>query len=139
MQLSPEQLKALHKLWRFIQSDGDLLKFFSEKGNGKTTVLNHLDTTIDTYSLAGSLAVNSGSVEDIVSDEQMNEAWANADFGACPRREVLRQELLKLASGYHTGKFATCILQELLLVDDKLKLTKLGQHYLYAAFGNPRF
>jgi len=76
-------------------------------------------------------------VQDIITDEQMEKAWGNANFGSTDKREIIRNTLLKCASGYYTGHTAKCIVSELGLVyQSKWKLSKLGQQYLFAAYSN---
>ena len=76
------------------------------------------------------------TVQDLVTDKQVNEAWGNADFGSTPKRKVIADTLLKCASGYETGKTARCIAEDLGLVTQRWELSKRGQRYLYAAFRN---
>lgn len=74
-------------------------------------------------------------VENIVTDEQINDAWGNANFGSSPKRDVIANTLLKCASGYITGHTAKCIAEELGLVkSSKWELTKKGKEYLWAAY-----
>lgn len=73
-------------------------------------------------------------VEEIISDERLNDAWGNSNFGDCTKRDVLADTLLKCASGYYTGHTAKCIAEELGLVTKKWTLTKNGKLYLYYAF-----
>lgn len=82
-------------------------------------------------------------IEELLTDEQINKAWGYANFGDTPKRDVIKLELLKCASGYYTGHTATCILAELGLTNmpDRTKkkywkLTQLGREYLYLAFSN---
>lgn len=75
------------------------------------------------------------TVEQIITDEQMDAAWGSANFGITPKREVLRNALLKCASGYYTGYTAKRILEELGLVHrSKWQLSKLGKQYLFEAY-----
>ena len=74
-------------------------------------------------------------VEDLVTDEQINLAWGNANFGPdYSRREIIANCLLKYASGYRTGHTAMCILQELGLLTQRRELSKRGKRYLFAAY-----
>lgn len=80
-------------------------------------------------------------VEEIVTDEQLESAWGNADFGQqASKRDVIRFALLKYACGYETGHTAKSILQELgLLIPmyatlNQNGLTKKGRTYLFSAF-----
>ena len=49
----------------------------------------------------------------VVTDEEIEKAWGNADFGDQPKREVIYDTLCKFAMGYGTGKFARAITEEL--------------------------
>lgn len=70
----------------------------------------------------------------LVSDEDLQKVWGNANFGSTPRREVLRETLIKIACGFHTGSTATQICLELKLIGkSKRSLTKKGKLYLYYA------
>jgi hypothetical protein len=74
-------------------------------------------------------------VKEIITDEQLNDAWGNANFGNVDKREVLRNTLLKCAAGYKTGRTAECIVKELSLVKlTKWELTVIGKEYLFAAY-----
>jgi len=77
---------------------------------------------------------NISELEKLISDEELNTAWGNANFGDTSKRDVVKNALLKCASGYHTGNTAKCIVAELGLVTTKWTLTKLGKRYLYEAF-----
>lgn len=74
------------------------------------------------------------TVEEYVSDEDLNVAFGNADFGNISKRDVVRYSLLKYAAGYSTGHTAKCICKELGLITDKEKLSVTGRRYLYLAF-----
>jgi hypothetical protein len=76
------------------------------------------------------------SVEQILSDEQINNAWGNANFGESNRRDVVANALLKYASGYVTGYTIAQICRELGLITKQCKLTALGKQYLYEAYAN---
>ena len=75
--------------------------------------------------------------EEIITDEQIENAWGNANFGDflnANKRELINNTILKCASGYVTGKTAKTIVEELKLVGVRWSLTKKGKDYLYAAF-----
>lgn len=75
--------------------------------------------------------------KEIITDEQIETAWGNANFGDflnTNKRELVNNTLLKCASGYHTGHTAQCIVRELGLVGKRWALTKKGQQYLYEAY-----
>ena len=77
------------------------------------------------------------TVEDIVSDEEVERVHANANFGSMSKRDVLNFGVLKCASGYYQGHTSTQIIKEHGLVNDKYELTAKGRAYLWAAFGDP--
>lgn len=74
----------------------------------------------------------------IITDEQIEQAWGNSNFGDhldSNKRELINKTVLKCASGYYTGSTAKHIVIQLGLVTaTKWMLTKLGKQYLYAAF-----
>jgi hypothetical protein len=72
--------------------------------------------------------------EQIVTDQELEKAWGNANFGNMQKRDVIKGALLKCASGYLTGHTVKCILEELQLVTTRWTLTKKGKQYLFAAF-----
>lgn len=76
------------------------------------------------------------TVEQMITDEQINTAWGNAQFGSGSKRGIIANALLKYASGYYTGHTIMCITQELGLVGKNVTLTKLGKRYLFAAYAN---
>ena len=71
----------------------------------------------------------------IPTDEEIEKAFENTNFGPAPNWHTLKYSLLKVASGYHTGHTSQCILIELGLVTPKLKtLTKRGKYCLWEWF-----
>ncbi len=56
------------------------------------------------------------TVEQILTDVQINNAWGNANFGESNKRDVVANALLKYASGYGTGHTIECICRELGLI-----------------------
>ncbi|MGM0858614.1 MAG: hypothetical protein ACQEW0_16265 [Pseudomonadota bacterium] len=73
--------------------------------------------------------------EEIISDEEIERVHANANFGpTLTKRQVVNQGVLKCASGWHQGHTSEQIIKEHGLVNNKYKLTKKGQRYLWAAF-----
>ena len=74
-------------------------------------------------------------LQKIISDEQLNTAWGNANFGSVEKRDVIKSTLLKYACGYYSGHTAKSIVCELgLVAKNNLVLTKKGKLYLYEAF-----
>lgn len=81
------------------------------------------------------------SVVDLVSDEQMQSAFQNTNFGHADFRGLLAQGSIKALAGWHQGHTLTCILEELKLISwnrhaDKIKITAKGRHYIWLAFKN---
>lgn len=72
---------------------------------------------------------------DIVSDADLDTAYASANFGM-EKREVIRLAVLKCASGSVQGHTSRVICEELGLIDEDYKITCKGQAYLWAAFSN---
>ncbi|MBL4761248.1 MAG: hypothetical protein JKY93_00945 [Gammaproteobacteria bacterium] len=71
-----------------------------------------------------------------VSDEEINTAWGNANFGKCDKRLVILEALLQIAGGFSTGYTATCICQELKLLGKSSRgkppsMTKKGKRVMY--------
>ena len=78
--------------------------------------------------------MDSNEVLKLVSDEELDSAWGNADFGGLERRDVVRHALLKCASGYYQGFTSKQIITALGLITPGYVLTKKGKEYLWAAF-----
>lgn len=77
------------------------------------------------------------ALQEMISDEQIDKVWGSANFGTTSKREIIRNTLLKCASGYYTGHTAKYIVIELGLVNKvKWTLTKLGQQYLFEAYSD---
>ncbi len=76
------------------------------------------------------------TTSDLLTDEQINHAWGNANFGSTPKREIIANSLLKYMCGFDTGRTAFLICNELELVNDKKIPTKLGKRYVWAHYSN---
>lgn len=76
------------------------------------------------------------SVKDIVSDEDMAKAFANANFGRMAHRDVLKFAVLKCACGYYQGFTSRTIATELGLITWQYNVTKKGREYIWAAFAD---
>jgi len=74
------------------------------------------------------------TLEEIVPEAALDEAFGNSNFGDSTHREVVKYTLLKYASGYATGFTARCIVLELNLINTEWGLTEKGKGYLYEAF-----
>ena len=77
------------------------------------------------------------SINKLVTDEEINAVWGNANFGSHDRRDILADTVLKHAGGYKTGHTATCICKELKLLGKNGDLTKKGKRYLYWSIKDP--
>lgn len=75
--------------------------------------------------------------KEIISDEEIEQVHANANFGNMDKRAVVNQAVLKCASGYYQGSTSNQIIKEHGLVTETYKLTKKGRQYLWAVFSNP--
>ena len=74
--------------------------------------------------------------EEIITDEQLNEAWGNAYFGkGRTKRDILRYGLLKSTCLFHNGSICQSIITKLGLVTGNNAITEKGRKYLWAAFG----
>ena len=74
---------------------------------------------------------------EIIPDHEIDAVHANANFGIS-KRDVVRQGLLKAASGWYQGHTSNAICLEHGLITKKYNLTKKGRMYLWAAFNtNP--
>ncbi len=82
--------------------------------------------------------MNARTVEEIITDAELDIAWGHADFGDISKREVIKEALLKCLGGYIPGHTAKAITKELGLVfANKWDLTKKGKEYLYLAITYP--
>lgn len=76
--------------------------------------------------------------EKMVTMEEIEAVWGNANFGSMSKEDVVKFGLLKCASGYYQGYTSNAILKELGLIihdEKKYKLTRRGQYCLYEFFG----
>ena len=75
------------------------------------------------------------TVQDLVTDKQVDLAWGNANFGKnINKRKIIALTILKCASGYYSGSTATRIVEDLGLVTEDWKLSHRGKVYLFVAF-----
>lgn len=72
-------------------------------------------------------------LQSLITDEQLDNAWGNANFGKVSKRDLVANTLLKCASGYSTGHTAKCICQQLGLITTKYTLTVKGKEYLWVS------
>jgi len=79
------------------------------------------------------------SMQEIISDSEIERIHANANFGSMEKRDVVNLGVLKCASGYYQGCTSRTICEEHGLIDKKYNLTPKGKAYLWEAFGNKTF
>ena len=68
-----------------------------------------------------------------VSDEEIEKAWGNANFGNVPKVDVIVDTLKKVAQAWSTGHTAMCIIKELGFVENRnnsIGLSDRGLSYL---------
>lgn len=71
-----------------------------------------------------------------ISNEEINKAWGNANFGDCDKRDVIIETLLQIAGDFSTGHTAMTICQDLKLLGKHSRgnlpnLTKKGRRVMY--------
>lgn len=69
-----------------------------------------------------------------LTTEEIDAVWGNANFGSHTRLDIVRQGILKCASGYYQGHTSMTILKELGLITKGYKLTTRGEKNLYELF-----
>lgn len=80
------------------------------------------------------------TLQDIISDEEIERVHAYANFGKVPKRVVVADALFQCAGGYTPGSTAMAIISEhgllhLSTIGKRTKvLSKKGHKYLYEAF-----
>jgi len=74
------------------------------------------------------------SILEMITDEEIEKVWGNANFGSMSKRDVIQFGLLKCVSGYHQGHTSRQIITELGLITEKYNITKKGRAYLWEAF-----
>lgn len=83
-----------------------------------------------------------GEIYKIVSDEEIEAVWGNANFGPrADKRAIIADTLLKWAGDFSSGHTATTICQELGLLgaykpSRSCSLTKKGRRYLFYFFSS---
>jgi L-alanine-DL-glutamate epimerase-like enolase superfamily enzyme len=71
---------------------------------------------------------------EIITTEEVAEAFENTNFGETDPRDVIFDTLRKVCTGYSTGRTATLIAIDFALIDLKAKhLTEKGFQYLQTA------
>jgi len=78
------------------------------------------------------------STQSILTDEQINQAWGNANFGAnTVKRDIIAGALLQINAGYAEGHTIKVICRELGLLKGaagNISTTKKGNFYLFHYF-----
>ena len=64
---------------------------------------------------------------DVVSEQELGDAFKNTNFGVTDHRVFLHSSVLKKALGYHCGHTITVIMQELRLIGKNGDVLKRGQ------------
>jgi hypothetical protein len=77
--------------------------------------------------------IEAATPEQLVSDEDLDRAFAHTNFGETPAREVIRLGALKCLAGWRQGHTSMTIGQELGLISDKYKITAKGRAYIWLA------
>lgn len=77
---------------------------------------------------------NTRELANFVADHEINEVFANPNFGSVSNREVVKQGLLKCAGRFYQGHTSKTILMELGLIGKNYTLTKKGARYLFYAY-----
>lgn len=78
--------------------------------------------------------MNASSINEIITDAELDIVWGSANFGIVSKRDVIKDSLLKCLGGYTTGSTAKAICIQLNLVyANKWDLTQKGKEYLYLA------
>lgn len=70
----------------------------------------------------------------IVSEEEMLKCFENTNFGDVDKRSLIKECLLKYATGYVDGYTITCICKELKLLTSKNAISKKGKEYLFLSY-----
>lgn len=68
--------------------------------------------------------------EEVVSAQELAEAFRNTNFGGVDHRELLHASVLKKAVGYHCGYTITCIMRELRLIGAQGVVLERGKELL---------
>ncbi len=77
---------------------------------------------------------NANTEAELVSDEELDQAWGYANFGGRTKREVIRLGTLKCLAGWYQGHTSKTICTELGLIDQDYNVTPKGRAYLWVAF-----
>ncbi|UGB01838.1 MULTISPECIES: hypothetical protein [unclassified Leclercia] len=72
-----------------------------------------------------------------LTDEVINAAFKNTNFGRDDFRTILAETVLKRAAGYHSGWTATTICKHLKLLGKQEMPTKLGLRFAFNHYYKP--
>ena len=73
----------------------------------------------------------------LVTKDEIDAVWGNADFGDTPRMEIVKQAVLKCNCGFHQGHTSKMIAEELgLIYEDEYRVTKRGKFCLWKWYGD---
>ncbi len=72
--------------------------------------------------------------EEILTDEEIAEAFEGSNFGDRDKRKLLEQGVLKRTADYRTGHTLHCIMKMLGLITEKGNTTKKGRRFLFWSF-----
>lgn len=73
----------------------------------------------------------SNAIDAHLTDEVINAAFTNTNFGRDDFRTILAETVLKRAAGYHSGWTATTICMRLGLLGKQERPTKLGLTFAF--------
>ncbi len=79
----------------------------------------------------------SGSIDAHLTDEVINAAFENTNFGRTDFRTILAETVMKRAAGYHSGCTATTICMKLGLLSKSTRATKLGLTFAFHHYYKP--
>lgn len=79
----------------------------------------------------------SNSIDAHLTDEVINAAFVNTNFGRTDFRTILAETVMKRASGTHSGWTATTICMKLGLLSKSTRATKLGLTFAFHHYYKP--
>lgn len=79
----------------------------------------------------------SNAIDSHLTDEVINAAFENTNFGRTDFRTILAETVMKRAAGYHSGWTATTICMGLGLLGKQERPTKLGLTFAFHHYYKP--
>lgn len=79
----------------------------------------------------------SNAIDAHLTDEVINAAFKNTNFGRDDFRTILAETVMKRAAGYHSGWTATTICKHLKLLGKQERPTKLGLTFAFHHYYKP--